>query len=424
MVSTLMKKVKIMLIVLLLLLASTSMYLGLTLSANAPGTVFMGSDGNEPSDAPVQQDGNKYVLTRDASNSTLTSALVYSTISQSQKSQTATQVLAASGIISAFRFSKEIAWLDGANELVQISSDNCFVLNGTIRKIVGFVFGTGTLNDDSWSLNSTQLMNKEFQYLSQNGVRLVDVNMGWGFWLWPRNYPERITGVLDVAFKNKMLVCVELNDHFNSGFDCSINREILPGRTYSQWFNDFWSVAGKYSNIVAISLENEIDEDARFSSQQIQPYMEWLCDMVKTSTHLLVYSKLVPYFGNGDENSRKITILNITDIPCIDPYASSVTDMNSKCAAWTKFLADNGKNDTSWWIGETNKMDHEPPDWNVDTPNYTIDYLKAVLDSGAQLATLYVMNYPAKPTWAFFDIKGTPVPSLETMSDKFNDLQK
>jgi hypothetical protein len=331
--------------------------------------------------------------------------------------------ISASGEISKFRFSKTILWPDGTSELVQLGYDGFFTLNGARRRLIGFCLGTGALNGELWSPENIALMDKEYAYLQRYGVRLIHLNLGWGFWVWPKDYPERIRAVLDVAYNHKMLVFVLLNDHNGDGFDCSIDREIVTGRTYSQWFDDFWSIAGVYPNIVTISLENEIDADNRFTAEQIQPYMTWLCNMIKNETRLPVNTKLVPYFGSMEGNERKKVILNVTDVPCVDPYASTVEYMNSRCSNWVSFLTENGKRDIGWWVGETNKATKEGPGWEVDAPNYTIDYLEAVFNNGASIAMLYVMNYPSKPTWAFFDANGDPIPALQNMAPEFEVLQ-
>jgi hypothetical protein len=323
--------------------------------------------------------------------------------------------LESNGKITATIFSKTIMWSDNSSELVQIDAAGNFLFNGSQQNVTGFVFATGTLEGDFVEPQNVALINKEFTYLQSHGVRLVDINMGWGFWVYPLSHPDGIKVLLDAAFKCHLLVSIELDDHFNKEFDCSIDRLIVPGRTYSQWFNDFWDIAKNYSNIVAFSLENEIDEDGRFNSQQVGSYMTWLYSVVSNETSLPTYTKLVPYFGNSTENTLKKVILNLTCIPCIDPYATSVADMNSLCSSWAQFLMQNGKSSEKWWVGETNKMNHQPPNWELDTTNYTPDFLEALFENKASLVTLYPMNYPSQPTWPFFDANGDPVPALQSL---------
>lgn len=359
----------------------------------------------------------------------MSALILCSFILQSQASQAASVralTIRTVGTISSFRFSKTITWPDNTTELVQLGSDGYFVFNGSKHNsVAGFVLATGALERDVWSPQNIALMNKEYAYLHSHGMRLVSIDMGWGFWANPQDQDqaEHIGAVLDAAFNNDMLVTIELDDHFNEGFNCSINRELFLGMTYSQWFGYFWSIAENYPNIVAFSLENEIDGDGRFTAQQIQPYMTWLCGMVRNETNLPVYTKLVPYFDNATENQIKSVILNVTDIPCIDPYAASVDDMNALCSEWVQFLTQNGKSTKGWWVGETNKWNHEPPGQTLDTQNYTIDYLKTVFNYGASAATLYPANYPSEPTWPFFDANGEPTLALESIAVGFNALQ-
>jgi len=336
------------------------------------------------------------------------------------------QSISSYGTISYYIFDKWITWADGSKEHVQIG-DGFFILNETKRRLVGFVLGLTGVPDPFWSAENLALFDKELAYLESIGVRLIsEVNL---FFVGADENNQRIRykAVLDLLYKHKMLFTAMITDRYNPGFDCSINRVITGTYTMGNWTRNWVSIANEYPNLVGILVEDEMDDfqhsNPSYMPEQVRDYMKWLMDLIKSLTDVPVSAKLVHDDWISPETKALLLPLNRgpSSVSC---YGPDLTTFNNSLTAWENVLQKNGRPTTDWWAPEHNKMDLSVSPWDVDTPHYTIEYAELVLNHGASLVALFVMNRQQNPSWAFFDGNGDPVDTLLTIAPQISGLQR
>jgi len=320
--------------------------------------------------------------------------------------------------------SKRIVWTDGSTEQVDLSH-GYFFLNGHEKHLLGFVFGN--LAWQWWKDPSKfALVDRELTYLEGAGVRIIEINFGWGDKVYPLR-DTQWTRALDLFYNHKMLVALECNDHYSTpdendptGFTGAIDREIRPGYHYSKWWQDFWSLTKNYPNVVAFSLEDELDGDDRFTASQMKTYMTWLTGLVSDLTKLQVYCKFWPYIGEPATAERKLAILSTTNLAVCDPYAVDKSALDGKLTTWSNFLTQNQYSGIGWWTGEIGAIDSSG---NVIASMFTVDFIDSAFTHGSSVVFLYAMHWTPDTRIAFFDTNGNPIQSAANVLSQSERLQ-
>lgn len=188
--------------------------------------------------------------------------------------------------------------------------------------------------------------------------------------------------------------------------------------TMGAWAERWISVVNKYSNVVSVVAENELDTplqgkvvdpdspDAKPQTYTIEAaanYMDFLIGVLRTKSNIPIVHKLgAPLGGLDYQIPLKKVCLDRTDNPVFDCYAPSVEQMNKNLDVLTSWLGQNGYRSTGWWALEIGN------DSSMYNSNFTPDYIDAAFKHGASIVTLFEVYCGKYDQWSFFNADGTP----------------
>ena len=354
-------------------------------------------------------------------------------------------------INGSYLLDKTITWADGTTEHVQIGNDGYFRLNGVKRNLVGIELGCNPpYGYQIYSPDNLAFFDKELGYLQSQGIRIVHMNMlyvGWDSWT-TNIENERMTPLLDLFYKHKMLVLPEITGKWMPNFD-NLDE---PNFTIDVWTStakttdtmmawaDRWAkVVSRYSNVVAVVSENELDyklKSADFPQVSNEPDQEYTA--INVQSYLSMLNKILrSYFLNTPiitklsvdplmamEPDIKRICLSLTDIPCFDMYSSNPAGIDSYCSELADWLKNNNYPQTGWWITEMNKLaDSYPLRWSYDTDNFTTEYMQKAFAGGCSLICLWCGFNSTNTDASFFESTGDPKNALKEVCAQLNELQ-
>ncbi|MEM2905309.1 MAG: hypothetical protein QW587_06180 [Candidatus Bathyarchaeia archaeon] len=323
---------------------------------------------------------------------------------------------------SGFLFDRWIRWPDGAREHVQVASGGFFYLDGVRGALVGFDLGTTGLPRAFWDKTDLEILGRELSYLESIGVRLIALDL---FYVGKNREQELYTPILDMLLRHKMLVFPALIGKGLPGFATSgtgsstanfvIKLEGCREDTMGDWVHRWLDVVTGYRNVVAISVENELDvppEGSSYSAVGLIEYLRWLFRTVREKTSLPLTSKLT-----AETNVRldvKRAVLSLVDFPAVDLYAYDSAALEQKLDRVALFLAASGHPSRGWWVAELNgKTEPDPAlTWRMDASKLTAAYIDSAFEHGAGVIILYPMNCVQQPAAALFDAHGMPTETL------------
>lgn len=332
-----------------------------------------------------------------------------------------------------FIFDVWITWRDGAREHVQISRDGFFALDGVRRRLIGFDLGTTGMARAFWDDNDLKVIEKELGYLESLGVRLIALDL---FYVGKDRERALYTPVLDMLFEHKMFVFAALIGKGLPGFslagprNSTMNFAIrLRGHgadTMGDWAHRWLDIVTSYRNVVALSIENELDvppQGLSYSAENVAEYLRWLFGLVRCETRLPLTSKLT-----AETNVRldvKKTVLSLVDFAAMDVYAYDLTALHEKLDRAIAFLTVSGHRQTGWWASELNGKTEPDPAivWKMDASKLTAAYIDSAFEHGASVVVLFPMNCARQPDAAFFHADGMPSPALVSLSSYMRRLR-
>jgi hypothetical protein len=207
------------------------------------------------------------------------------------------------------------------------------------------------------------------------------------------------------------------------------NFQISAGYNVDNFVAEACSVLNGYSNILAISADNELDlmhteyhGAESYSVSAATDYIHLVSDEIRShSPGIPVTTKLVGYpdYGGFREQCRD-AFWPYVDFISFDTYANSLATYNTV----TEWLRTWQNNNTTWsdnqtmWFGETNAGVYPS-----NAAHFTHDYIDAVTDDGVNVILLWCSYYPDSPTNGFFNLNGSPKASLNALSSELDRIQ-
>ncbi len=310
-----------------------------------------------------------------------------------------------------FLVDKIITWGDATTEHIQIDTDGWFYLDGVKRKLIGMtdpmIYASGDPYDTGGGTTNYDILHTELDYLVSKGVRLYQV----GLWRW---YPaSEYTNILQLFYDHKMLlVPVFTARGVGTGWDnfTTLDWTIDDNGTSMQYLTAWINAVKAFSNVVAISLNNELDLLGAYTyTLALATDYQALC--VSTASALTTIPLLTKFtqiglssFGATVANA----LLTYSKIPCINLYYPTVADATA--------LSKEAKN---WYNYKTNCANH----WVTET-NYAVAFVyNATLLTVAMVDALFANNatavflYTVQDTSAamFFDANGTKIANMDTL---------
>lgn len=334
---------------------------------------------------------------------------------------------------------KVVTWADGSTEHVQISDDGYFTLDGAKRRLVGMgmVYSLGVT--PWWSPENLPLFDKELSFLESVGIRLVTMNPHYPCsFTAPGCEDANVSPFFDLIYHHKLLFIphigcsfldewslAELNGLANPDFPISYWWEGPPGEhhqatdSYGAFAGRFADMLQKYPNIVAMTIENEIDkpEDAGedWSPEVAANFVNYVASIFRARLNVPITHNFV---GIPEQRPDiKTAVLPMIDHPGYDLYNSSFSAYETRLNTLVSWLSSIGYPTTGWWMLETNKA------WPSDAAGFNSEWIESAFDSGAAIAILHCSNNRSEPTLAFFDDNGDPIPSLVAIGAEIERLQ-
>lgn len=334
---------------------------------------------------------------------------------------------------------KEITWGDGTTEHVQIDNDHFFILNGTKSRLVGMVmttqkqpYGDGMFYDPENLAN----YDKELSYLQSIGVRIVSVDLLYVRWYGNNSLAteeSRYKSLLDLLYQHKMLAVPQHNAKWMWAFDNLTNPDFYiygsgteSNDTMSVWANRWSHIVSNYSNVVAITIDNELDYKLspptypykqNYTAEAAGNYLKLRADIARQANVPIIH-KLMGNKEWGDQDV-KLAALNATDFPAFDIYAWSPQEMGSVLNTLITWINNSGYPKTGWWCMEVNYGSGA----EMYSENFDVGYIDAVFNQGATIALLFPSNYVTKESWQFFNNTGDPKPALVELAEYIDMLQ-
>lgn len=331
-----------------------------------------------------------------------------------------TATIVSSGTV--VRLDRWVTWNDGSVEHIVLGMDGFLVLNGTKRRLVGFDVGTTGLQIAFWDPADLAIIEKELSYLQSIGVRLITLDL---YYVGLNNEQSRYSPILNLLRAHKMLVFPVITGKSLPG----CNNLTVPDFPISGGYGDDsmgnWTlrwvdVVKNYSNVVAISVENELDcpnPGQYYSGEQVFVYLDFLEGIVRSRTNLPITSK--QYFTTWSDLEVKRAILAEAEFPTDTDYSINTTDHENRLDRWTTFLGENNRSVSGWWTGEINIFN----DSGIDTPNFTVEYIEQAFNHGGSVVCLWTMNRYQQPGVGFFDANGDPTNALLNIAPQLPILQ-
>jgi hypothetical protein len=275
------------------------------------------------------------------------------------------------------------------------------------------------------------LINKELDYLQSIGMRIIHINLFYVRWFKNGDEITAYTMLLDAIYKHKMLAIPLITAKWIPGFletnepDFSWNfgsPKVVD--TLRAWANRWVAIVGKYSNIIAVVIDNELDyklgppevlKRQRYTVDQVDKYLVFMKNIL-AKANVPMITKLMGNEYWGDD-AIKLICLSKTDLPVFDCYANSTKQENNDLSIFFAWLKKSGHPIKGWWCLEYNKG------MPIDTAKFDSSYIDAIYNNGATVVTLFVSNYAGNPTWDFFNVDGTPTRTLSDISRQLVRLQ-
>ena len=319
---------------------------------------------------------------------------------------------------------RNITWDDGTQERVQIGKDAYFYLDGEKKHLVGMTISeiNPNINDywEFWKPESLALLDKQLTYFQSIGMRLFRVRFIGILHSVSGEAQERAayTAYLDVFYKHKMLVILladsRLIPNF-SGFD-PVDFVMWQHDTVSDWAGRLADIASKYSNVVAVCADNELDNKAgvgqKYTTEQANQYITLLSGIFRMPNGPVITHNLMV---NNIEPDIKQAVLHQVDVPGFSCYFESPNDLKANVNSVLPRLGVSG----GWWAIELGT-------WVKDSPNsdkVNASMIEAAFDRGATVALLFLSTDKAHPEYAYFDSSGNPKPFLVAIGSDVSRLQ-
>jgi hypothetical protein len=326
-----------------------------------------------------------------------------------------------------------ITWADGTTEHVQIGQDAFFYLDGQKKYLVGVTIIAANPNSkrevEIWRPENLTFLDKQLTYLQSVGIRLCRVSF--------RDIINSVSNTdeeaaaesayLNLFYQHKMLVIMlpDVRDEplFNGSLDpadCVINKH----DTVSQWITRLADIASKYSNIVAICADNELDNKwgwETYSTSQAKAYFTLLTGIFRSKMDVVITHNLMT---NDMEKDIKQMVLSQVDIPGASCYGTSPEAIKTNLD-W--YLPWSGINNNGWWCIELgyDRIDKSDKEWKqvFDSSQVTPSYIDAVFDRGATVALLFLSICTTNPEFSLFDDGGNAKPNLVAIASEVPRLQ-
>jgi hypothetical protein len=305
---------------------------------------------------------------------------------------------------------KVIKWGDGSTETVQIDKDGFFFLNGQKKRLIGICDPMIYKSGNPWSAENRAILNKELDYLQARGVRLYQFNL----WPWDQSADNEYKSVLDMFYAHKMLIVPIFSVVKDSPDLLATTDWHLSGSNHvSTYLVDWINHVKAYPNVVAISLENEMDISSgnNITLNNATSYMNMLYKYAKANTNIPLITK----FGSVKNSAFATTIqnafLHYSAIPCFDTYFSTTDGFAEDCIA-TKDWYSSKTNCSQMWLTEMNYISAASV---LDSTRLTGEMIDAVLAHDASAVFLFCAQDSQMPGAMFFDTAGNPTTNLETL---------
>ncbi len=335
-----------------------------------------------------------------------------------------------------YLFDKIIEWSDGSAEHVRIDNNGFFEVDGVKKKLVGmFLYPWlpyGKTYEQFYLPENLAVIDRVLSYLESVGIRLIRIDLCYVRRSVITNEQEEAAykAWLDLIYKHKMLLIPSFTAKGRPNFGNLENPDFAitydgVNDSLGDWASRWASIVINYPNIVAIGAENELDykmraekhpwlpEDQNYTPSAVKDYLDYLRSKFNKIGVPVTHNLMM----NNVEPEIKQTCLNSIDVPSFDCYEPSADQISSRSAEVLSRLGVN----RNWWCLELNNNDRS--NWQISTSGFNTDYIEAVFEQGATVATLFCSFDLNNPLRGFFDDHGDPKPQLVDVAQNIERLQ-
>jgi hypothetical protein len=208
----------------------------------------------------------------------------------------------------------------------------------------------------------------------------------------------------------------EFNDLYEVDF------RLPDGDSLSEWAIRWCSVMSDYPNIIAVSIENELDyrlKEQTYTASDAANYMSFLTEIFRGQLQVPILTKLVGHFPGGEQDAIKEAVLPYVDLVGFDSYAGSPQIMGDMANDIQLWMEKRGYSTEGWWMTETNTLSNGI----ISADEFGVPYLESIFNHGASVVFLWPANRVKEPGTAFFYFDGVPRPVLIQIAEEIGNIQ-
>ena len=332
---------------------------------------------------------------------------------------------------------KVIEWSDGSTERIQIDDDFFFILDGARRRLVGMdlsLYAPSASDTGAWWLpENLAFIDHELSYLESVGMRLIGVDVTYIRFYVPDEEESAYTALFDLFYAHKMLVIPLINFKRIPGFDnleelnFSWNLSILGGPdevdTMEEWTTRWATIVSRYSNVVAVQADNELDwklpaselpfssEDQNYTPENVEAHLTYFMGILRGILSVPIVHNLMM---NRLELEIKQVCRDMVDIPEFDIYVASAAEIVPEIDYTLPWLGVTG----NWWCREINCR----VGGRLNSHGFTADWIDDVFARKATVAMMFTSNFWGGEA-GFFDDYGDPIAALTEIARELERLQ-
>ena len=319
------------------------------------------------------------------------------------------------GDLNVNRFIKKITWADSTNELVQVDKDGFIWLDGVKAKRIGLCDSMIFASGNYWDTANLAIIHAELDDAQSKGFRVWACNLSHSGY----NNNAAYTAVLDLLYQHKMLAvplwCAKyeaslVDDYATADFS-------LGSETVTQGFTKWVNVVKSYQNVIAITLENELDVPQAghtYVTSNLVAHMALMRNTAKALTNLQINTKFdgISVDLTGTVLDVHNEILKFSDQPCFDVYENTASAMANDCDVQLTYSSSRGR-PFALWLTEFNYC---TSGWVVQAANLTKAMMDAVLAKNVSVVFLWSVNCSTMAAGCFYDAVGAPIANLNTLA--------
>lgn len=318
-----------------------------------------------------------------------------------------------------------VTWNDGSTEDVEISNGILY-LNGVQRDLVGCCIQNRTpYGQNVAGTSELAYYDTVLTWLEAQGFRTVQVEMNPGTAI--ANYAQ----IFNLCKAHKMLVNALIAAWWFLPLDLDPpNFYISSSQGYvADWFANCCAFLNNYSNVFAVSADNEIDLKHKnlygtpdYTPEAARDYMTLITGVIRNfnwTNRPVITTKLVTLPVNDSFRSKvRNYFIPLCDILSFDTYPDTAAIETSTLSLLRNSLTANGyPSDRAIWQGEFNA--HQGGIEYYFTP----EFLFAAVQGRSVINYLFTSYYTSGDPRGFFNDDGSPKESIQAVALELPAIQ-